>query len=260
MENIRVVVVENQFTQFEEIHQALSDFNIFPENDIEAYKKFTNNVRILLNPGYGSFYTKDLLRYICYQDFKKYIIDNRIQIILLDHILVNSTFAENGINLVIHLRDDSDKRVHLPVVFFSASNRASKEIEDVMGDYLGLRWHSKVYTEKDKSPEDVFKSLAITIRENAQETMGAAVKRIFEDLTEAINKKNFFPNQTLWFNLKHKIYTNMINQGTTETQFEALKGWDSGSKEDINEFLTLAEAYGFKKEPSMIERVFRRGS
>ncbi|HEY8560159.1 MAG TPA: hypothetical protein VIL74_07270 [Pyrinomonadaceae bacterium] len=138
----KVLIVENQFLQFKAIHYLLNKagFEIFPDEN--SFKEFLDGVRICLNTRYtpirqNKYWNKILGKTIEYNP----------DIIIIDHILVGSHEAEDGIDLAIKFRKYNVKQ---PFIFFSRTDINNIDICDRLPKVLPKsRWIVKGYSGAD---------------------------------------------------------------------------------------------------------------
>lgn len=139
----RVLVIENQFTQFKEIIRLLdgAGYQVFP-TDEKTFKDYLDWIRIFLNPRY------DLSRRtLFWEKILQKTIEFSADIFIIDHILVGTHSAEDGIDLAIKFRE---KGISQPFIFFSRSEMNNIEICDKLPKVLEEKiWIFKGYSGAD---------------------------------------------------------------------------------------------------------------
>lgn len=111
-----VVLIENQWTQFNQIKSELEygqdEFKIYPESE-RKYKQFIDWIRIILNKRYD----KERI-YLYLEKVKTELISIEADILIIDHILVGCHDGLTGIDLAIELRKTFSI---IPILFLSKS-------------------------------------------------------------------------------------------------------------------------------------------
>lgn len=121
MENKRkILVIENQFTQFKKITKLLdtAGYQSFP--DEETFKDYIDWIRIYLNPRY----TRDRRDHFWKKILVK-TIDFAAEVFIIDHILVGTHNAEDGIDLAMKFRENG---ITQPFIFFSRTDINSIDV------------------------------------------------------------------------------------------------------------------------------------
>ncbi len=118
-----ILVIENQYVQFCKIYGYLNiaGYKVYPESKEEDFIKFIDNVRVWINEQ-----NKQTLKNKAIKIIKDYINENKIELILMDHILGGPHYCKNGIDLAIEL--DKDVKIKkLPIIFLSKTPNEDKE-------------------------------------------------------------------------------------------------------------------------------------
>lgn len=107
----KIVVIENQIRQFEDIFRMLTDkeYEVYPT--IGEFKDFIDAIRVHLNPRYSRDRRNDALKEVL-SKVKAVTPD----ILIIDHILVGNDSSENGIDLAVKFRKEG---FAMPIAFFS---------------------------------------------------------------------------------------------------------------------------------------------
>lgn len=124
MSSPKILVIENQLTQFETIHRFLgTDFQIFPENKRLKYRSFINLIRVFLHTGYGEYHhNEDSYRGKVFKEILEEIDRFDPKVILMDHILLGFHEANDGIDLAKFLRRAG---ISTPIIFLSRTRTNS---------------------------------------------------------------------------------------------------------------------------------------
>lgn len=151
----RIVVIENQYTQFKKIRDYLSEYyDVYPRKDLEEFKEFIDLVRVFLNPRYGNL-EEDSIREKAFGKLLKFITENiHPEIIIIDYILVGCHEAKNGIFLAKKFRENG---IFVPFIFLS---REWLDNYNVIEKYNKIsepkKWIEKGFAGKDILDEDYF--------------------------------------------------------------------------------------------------------
>jgi nucleoside phosphorylase len=138
----KILIIENQITQFKDIIKLLDKFGYQSFPDEETFKEYIDWIRIYLNPRYTSdrrnqFWEKILAK----------TKDYNAEVIIIDHILVGSHNAEDGINLAIKFRESG---ITQPIIFFSRTDVNSIDICNRLPNVSGKKdWIFKGYSRAD---------------------------------------------------------------------------------------------------------------
>lgn len=114
----RLIVIENQFYQFDKIYDYLEKFEVFPNKD--EFKKILDLVRITLNGRYCQSRRDDAFESLI-SEFIRFEPD----LFIIDHILVGNYFAKNGIDFVKELQKRDFKQ---PIIFLSNTKPNTAEV------------------------------------------------------------------------------------------------------------------------------------
>ena len=146
----KVLVIENQFTQFKEIIKLLdgAGYQTFP-TDEKTFKDYLDWIRIFLNPRYDSNRRK-----LFWDKILKNTIEFNAEIFIIDHILVGTHSAEDGIDLAMKFREHG---ISQPFIFFSRSEMNNIDICDKLPKVLAEKiWIFKGYSGADILEEKFF--------------------------------------------------------------------------------------------------------
>lgn len=133
-EKKRVLIVENQRYQYEVICKELKDYDVYPENieNMAAYSKFIDNVAVWVNEQYP-------IRDKAEKYIIEYVLDFKIDIIIMDHIIGGAHHCLTGVDLAIMINKymaKNDKIVK--VLFLSNVEYGNKERLSKYCDYQKL--------------------------------------------------------------------------------------------------------------------------
>lgn len=146
-EKKKVLIIENQFLQFELLVNGLKDdFLTLPLYDPDLYNReaiytnFTDLVRVSLDDRYEKTKSdKAFLELLAYFTFHK------PDILLIDHILLGYTGAPTGFNLASKIRKQYQDS-NIPILFVSRSPREQAKVITGMLSTTGSRdWVNKSY-------------------------------------------------------------------------------------------------------------------
>ena len=155
MENkTKILIIENQFTQFNEIIKLLDGegYHTFPDEN--SYKEFIDWIKIYLNPRY----TLDRRNKYLDKILKKEIEYNP-DIFIIDHILVGTHNADNGIDLAIKFRE---RGINQPFIFFSRTEMNNIDVCEKLPKVLPEKtWIYKGYSGADILEQKFFISEVI---------------------------------------------------------------------------------------------------
>lgn len=134
MEN-KILLIENQFQQFEKIHNMLNSFSYETVPSLENFHYFMERVHVILHPGYDREY-KEKAEKLLFEDIENFC----PRMIIMDHMLGGAHNCCTGIRLATQINEERRRknRPVLPVLFLS---RTPHEDEKRMLEY-------KVYEEK----------------------------------------------------------------------------------------------------------------
>lgn len=156
--NEKILVIENQWTQFEKIRDKLltcgEAYNIYPSDD-NSHKQFLDWIRICLDTRYGGD-RRMKYRQIVIEYIKNYNPD----LIIIDHILVGCHNGETGIDLAIYLRKEGN--ISVPILFLSRSDINTPNICKQYPEIDEPRiWIPKGFKGKENLERDYFKDTVL---------------------------------------------------------------------------------------------------
>ena len=149
MSKRKILVIENQITQFETIRKNLDEYEIYPA--LEEYELIMNLVCIRLNKRYIHDRRTEALTKL-----REYIVERKIELFIIDYKLSGCHDGLTGIDLAFEIQDRS-LFPKTPVIFLSRSSSNTKEIKDhlinvenkwVEKGYAGLSLLEPSYFEK----------------------------------------------------------------------------------------------------------------
>lgn len=149
--NKKIVIIENQLTQFEKIRNKLAycedTYNIYP--DIDSYKEFLDWIRIYLDTRYEEKRRLNFFRKIVNK-----IKEENPDLLIIDHILVGCHSGKTGIDLALKLRTEG--KIATPILFLSRSDLNTPHISSQYPKIAEPReWVSK-NSKKKENLEDAY--------------------------------------------------------------------------------------------------------
>lgn len=161
-EKRKILVIENQQYQFDPIVDYLKDYDVFPKK-AKDYSTFIDCVRVWVNEQYEKDY-----RDIALANIREKINENKIELILMDHLLGGAQHCHTGIDLAIEI--NKVEKPELPIAFLSqvehTEKRRSEAYEKYKKDHKLSKWIHKGYFGDEILKEDYFKSRVIPEIEN----------------------------------------------------------------------------------------------
>jgi hypothetical protein len=150
----RILIIENQFIQFKDITKLLDreGYDSFP--DVYSFKEYIDAIKINLNPRYTNDRRKSFLE-------KAIEVTNQFnpEILIIDHILVGTHDAQDGIDLAIKFRENN---LNQPILFFSRTELNNIDVCDKLPKVNLLKeWVFKGYSGDDILNPDYFKKEVI---------------------------------------------------------------------------------------------------
>lgn len=215
-EKRKILVIENQELQFNGIIGCLVDYTYFPEKT--SYINFVDHVRVWVNQLYNSSYRESGIVFIT-----NYIKSNKIELIIMDHILGGAHHCLTGIDLAkeINQRRIKENLDVIPIAFLSKTvHNDAKRLVDYDG-YKQRFYHSesihKGYFGDEILKVDYFNSRVIpTIETLLGKNLVRQVIEILNNrkpILDATTNKEGNPDRELHFIISkviNKIEENMI--------------------------------------------------
>jgi len=150
----RILIIENQFIQFKDIKYLLdnSGYQTFP--DEKSFIDFIDAIKIHLNRRYTNerrtFFLEKVIEIITKFD---------PEILIIDHILVGTHDAQDGIDLAVEFRKRGLKQ---PIIFFSRTELNNIDICDKLPNVtLDKEWIFKGYSSEDILEKKFFDEIVI---------------------------------------------------------------------------------------------------
>jgi hypothetical protein len=174
MSEYKILLVENQQSQFEKIHYRFNDYNnsnvsdrfrVFPDSN--NFLMFIDCVRVFVNTNYG-MYGNYIENNLTYREFAMSKIINEIDtngigLILMDYKLGAGYRCKSGIFLAeqINKLRETKNKPYLPVVFISKDLK-NKKIDDELREYnYQYEWVHKGYFGDEILNEEYFNNNVI---------------------------------------------------------------------------------------------------
>lgn len=177
--NKKILVIENQWTQFEKIRDKLitceEAYEVYP--DKYSYKEFLDWIRICLDTRYeGERRMKYLLR------ITNKVRDENPDLLIIDHILVGCHNGETGIDLALNLRIKG--KIATPILFLSRSDLNTPHISSQYPKIAEPReWVSKNSNNKETLEDNHFNChIMDTIKKLLEKKRPSVKERIIEQL------------------------------------------------------------------------------
>jgi len=150
----RILIIENQFIQFKDIKYLLdnSGYQTFPDEN--SFIDFIDAIKIHLNRRYTNerrtFFLEKVIEIITKFD---------PEILIIDHILVGTHDAQDGIDLAVEFRKRGLKQ---PIIFFSRTELNNIDICDKLPNVtLDKEWIFKGYSGEDILDKKFFDEIVI---------------------------------------------------------------------------------------------------
>ena len=152
--NKKIVIIENQLTQFEKIRNKLAyceeAYSIYP--DIDSYKEFLDWIRIYLDTRY-----EEKRRSNFFGKIVNKIKEENPDLLIIDHILVGCHSGKTGIDLALRLRMEGE--IATPILFLSRSDLNTPHISSQYPKIAEPReWVSKNSKKKENLEDTYFNS------------------------------------------------------------------------------------------------------
>jgi hypothetical protein len=183
----KILIIENQEFQYSELlHHlekldCLKKYDFYPTKD--DYVCFIDNVRVWVNKEYKPNYITDALNYL-----NKFIVDKKIELILVDHILGGAHHCFTGIRLAEALNETrTTSNTVLPVIFISKTEHTDKtritDFESYKSKYPNTsKWvHKGYFGDVILEPEFLKKNVVPEIEKLLKKSLAT---RIIEKLNE----------------------------------------------------------------------------
>ncbi len=137
----KILIIENQQTQFENIYDnSFDNYICFPNKG--NFIDFIDNIRVIVNKEYG-----EKLRKIAFSFLLDYIDKNNIELIIMDHILGGAYHCLTGIDLADAINKSfiENEKGLIPILFLSKSEHNDpKRVESKEGK-IGFIEYEKEY-------------------------------------------------------------------------------------------------------------------
>lgn len=170
MDEVKVLLIENQFAQFQRFRKNLAPRHwpdnfakfceVYPQEDLASFCWFMDLVRVYLNPRFGDF-TQQSKRHKALLEILKVIRQRHFHLIILDYILVGSHDALNGIALARKLRDEN---IDIPILFISREHHDKYHIrKKLTADLEPYYWVNKGHAGRDIQKTKFFKKQVLSV-------------------------------------------------------------------------------------------------
>jgi hypothetical protein len=236
MNRHKILLIENQITQFKFITQKLStDFDVYPK--ISDFIKYMNYVRICLTKRYdAATFNQGLRREKALNELVEYIRENKFNLIIIDHILVGYHDGENGIHLAMKLDKEGIK---LPIIFLSRTSENNEDVKNKLpqSGITNTIWVEKGYAGQGLGNDTYFNKY---VKYNINELLGKTIKQMLDSfLAEDYLQKCFT-------NIK-KIRNEKKIESYSESQLSALISFYNREDWKVDELEILLKNLGNEK-------------
>jgi hypothetical protein len=225
--NTKVFAIENQYTQFIKISNVLSfDYDVFPLPNVSSFKSVMDNVRIALNKGYGNITSSKSYAHTRFLILCAEIRLFEPDVILIDHILVDSKNALSGIELAKQFRKNGIK---IPILFFSSSPLNKPEIANIRSSVSNCDWLPKGFDGKDNLTREILeKELSPRISKLTGQNRDSIIHTL---------SATFFSEMTDldWFRGKDAILAqleSLMSTNSNDYLVEFFEDWHSSKRKD----------------------------
>lgn len=142
----RILVIENQQTQYERIKKYLDarEYTVMPSD--EEYIDFIDNVKIYINPRYEGVKKQNAWKSI---EGKV----DEADLLLIDHKLSGTHIGKTGIGLAV---DIVWKIGNFPILFFSRTDKGERSVKDELEKLQGIEGKDWIWVDKGYSGESLF--------------------------------------------------------------------------------------------------------
>ncbi|MBC2705143.1 hypothetical protein [Desulfobacula sp.] len=220
MGEAKILLIENQESQFKKIKERFSEqeFIIFPPNDGENHLEFTEKIRIVLNSRYGT--RSESKRKNAINQTVKYVKENKIDVLIIDHKLIGFHKAPTGIDLA---KIFFDNNIRLPVIFLSRTPENDKDVKRNLKKIEGkvdYTWVEKGYAGEALSNDAYFENYVTVCIKNKlkDETFNIYLDKI----NSILEYRGQFKSDGTFEDLK-KIFEQIKDKGKiTEIQKDAI--------------------------------------
>jgi hypothetical protein len=210
----RLLLIENQKTQFINLRKKLCDYDVYPEYDVheggktDKYDHLMDWVRVWANAGYKSVRRETVL-----ENIKSYIKEKDVELIIMDYKICGSHDGYSGIDLATVIENNDRK---LPVLFLSRIPANSKELEREQNVINKEHWIEKGYAGMNILEDHYFDKYVKTkisklLQSSSNESKTATQKKL-EELCDL----NMFENE---FHQLHALLKNTEKIGPEEEIF-----------------------------------------
>jgi len=191
MENKKILLIENQYRQFNRIKTYLNGtrYTVFPKDEeSDTFDEFINYVRIYLNPRYGGT-NEGSRRKDVFERIVNKIKRGNFDLLLIDYILVGCSAGLTGIFIAKELRDIG---ITTPIIFLSREKSNQPEITNNLNKNLEpYEWIHKGFDGREILDETYFNSYVI---KGIKKCIGKSVSQLLNEITKSktfIGKNDF---------------------------------------------------------------------
>lgn len=160
---MKVLLIENQKTQFDSIKKLLTDNDIEVLPDEQDYKNLISNIKVILQGwkfyrGQGGQYPENRKEFAL-TNFNDFIIIQKPDVIFIDYRLSGSEDSGNGLDLAKLIRD----MVNTPIIFLSRHSLNNSDIDREYKRYniFYSFWVEKGYAGQALNEQEYFKKNVI---------------------------------------------------------------------------------------------------
>lgn len=183
MKKRKILLIENQFSQFKEIYNRLYEFEVFPP--LEEYGQVMDLVRVFLNERYPP-----QLRSLAETHLKSYVKDNQFDLYIIDYRLTGCHDGRKGDYLASKLRGFQSAGITVPVLFLSGHPKNEENVLRTFEDMPEPKaWVEKGYASSRIIDNDYFD---LHVLSAIRKMLGASKEeRIYEQLMRLKNDPRY---------------------------------------------------------------------
>lgn len=237
-EKRKILIIENQQSQFDGIVECLSDYCFFPEKS--EYIAFIDHVRVWVNELYEADYREKAITVII-----DTINTKETELILMDHILGGAHHCLTGIDLAkeINQRRRKESKTVIPIAFLSKTEHNDEKRVSAYDEYEKQfntsEWIHKGYFGDEILKKDYFNSRVIP---QIETLLG---KSLLNQIIEILKKKrptldtttNVEGNPDRELAIKIDAFINKLNSNTIQVNTEIKSAISSHDNGDLSSFL-----------------------
>ncbi len=241
MEIKRILLIENQYTQFRRIKTHLNNagYTVYPTDEGgDLFNEFMDYVRIYLNHRYGGIQEGSRRKKV-FEKIVEKINDGDFDAFIIDYILVGCSAGLTGIFLAEKFRD---KGITTPIIFLSREKSNQPEITNNLNKNLEpFKWIHKGYAGREILEDEYFRQNVIKIIE---ECIGKSAVELLDKIASSgtfgekekiTSQINIIRGKDIKISKKHKGELEQVVKNTSkitdEKLMKLLKAIENGSEQ-----------------------------